>query len=143
MKYVADLMTKNLITVSSNHSMKNLHDLISKRNIRHIPIMASNDNRMLGLVTQKVMISKVISLLTEVGAENLVENEMKISVMDIAITDFDTVQENEDLSIAAEYFLKNKHGCLPVENESGELVGMLTSSDFVKLSINLLNNDRR
>lgn len=142
MKYVSDLMTTHLITVSADHSMKNLHDLISKRNIRHIPIMSPDDNSMIGLVTQKVMISKVISLLTEVGAENLVEQEMKIPVMDIAIKDFDTIQENEVLSSAAEYFLKNKHGCLPVENKHGELVGMLTSSDFVKLSINLLSNEK-
>ena len=139
MQKVSDLMTRQLVTISSQHTMKNLHDLITKKNIRHIPIMADNGRGIEGLVTQKVMISKVIALLTEFGAKNLIEHEMKTPIGDIAIRDFATINEDKDLSVAAEYFLKNKHGCLPVINESNELVGMLTSSDFVKLSINLLN----
>lgn len=139
MQKVSDLMTRQLVTISSQHTMKNLHDLITKKNIRHIPIMADNGRGIEGLVTQKVMISKVIALLTEFGAENLIEHEMKTPIGDIAIRDFATINEDKDLSVAAEYFLKNKHGCLPVINESNELVGMLTSSDFIKLSINLLN----
>lgn len=139
MQKVSDLMTSQLVTISSQHTMKNLHDLITKKNIRHVPIMANDGRGIEGLVTQKVMISKVIALLTEFGAENLIEHEMKTPIGDIAIRDFATINEDQDLSVAAEYFLKNKHGCLPVINESNELVGMLTSSDFVKLSINLLN----
>ena len=142
MQIVADLMTKNLLTITAAHSMKNVHDLITKKGIRHIPIMSEDNTSMLGLITHKIMIAKVISLMTEYGSESLLEQEMKTSVMDIAVTDFDKVYVDDSLQHAAEYFLKNKNGCLPVFERQSEhdekLVGMLSSSDFVKLSLNLL-----
>lgn len=138
MQTVADLMTRNLLTITTDHTMKNVHDLINKRGIRHIPIMDAGNTKMVALVTQKVMISKVISLLTEFGAEHLLEKEMQTPVMNFAITDFDKVNENLSLKDAASYFLDNKNGCLPVFNDQEQLVGMLSSSDFVKLSLQLL-----
>lgn len=144
MQIVADLMTKNLLTITTEHSMKNVHDLITKKGIRHIPIMSQDNKTMVGLITHKIMIAKVISLMTEYGAQGLLEQEMRTSVMDIAVTDFDKVYANDSLQYAAEYFLNNKNGCLPVfekrEEQDDKLVGMLSSSDFVKLSLSLLQS---
>jgi len=139
MQSVADLMTTRLVTVTHSHTMKNVHDLINKKGIRHIPVMDENGKNMLGLVTQKVMISRVVKYLTEFGASFLLEKEMQTPVMDIAITEFAKVPTTMSLKDAAAYFLENKHGCLPVVDENDALVGILTSSDFVKLSLNLLN----
>ncbi|TMO90199.1 CBS domain-containing protein, partial [Pseudoalteromonas ruthenica] len=33
----------------------------------------------------------------------------------------------------------NRHGCMPVVSEQGQLVGILTSSDFVRLAAALLS----
>lgn len=139
MRTIADLMTTNLVTVTENHTMKNVHDLINKKGIRHIPVMDNTGEKMLGLVTQKIMISRVVKYLTEFGSDFLLEKEMQTSVLDIASTDFDKVSNTMSLKDAATYFLENKHGCLPVFDENEALVGILTSSDFVKLSLSLLN----
>ena len=139
MQTVADLMTTQLVTLTSEHTMKNAHDLINKKGIRHIPVMDKTNSTMLGLVTQKVMISKVVSFISEFGSGHLLEKEMQTSVIDIAITDFERVPTSMSLKEAAEYFLKNKNGCLPVFDSENKLVGMLTSSDFVKLSLSLLS----
>ena len=139
MQTVADLMTIQLVTLTSEHTMKNAHDLINKKGIRHIPVMDKTNSTMLGLVTQKVMISKVVGFISEFGSGHLLEKEMQTSVMDVSITDFERVPTSMSLKDAAEYFLKNKNGCLPVFDSENNLVGMLTSSDFVKLSLSLLS----
>lgn len=139
MQTVADLMTTQLVTLTSKHTMKNAHDLINKKGIRHIPVMDETNSKMLGLVTQKVMIAKVVSFISEYGSGQLLEKEMQTSVMDIALTKFEQVPTSMSLKEAAEYFLRNKNGCLPVFNDNEQLVGMLTSSDFVKLSLSLLS----
>ncbi|MGB3725994.1 MAG: CBS domain-containing protein [Glaciecola sp.] len=138
MQTVADLMTTKLLTLSANHSMKNVHDLITKKGIRHIPIMDEQNKHIIALVTQKVMVAKVVAILTAYGPQALLEKEMRTPVLDIAVKDFDKVPPNMPLKDAAAYFLQNKYGCLTVVDENNHLVGMLTSSDFVKLSFSLL-----
>lgn len=138
MQTVADLMTTNLVTITANHSMKNVHDLITKKGIRHIPIIDDDSGKMIGLITQKAMIAKVISLRSEFGSELVLQKEMQTPVMDVAITDFNTISSNMSLKEAAEYFLQNKNKCLCVLDNEQRLIGMLTSSDFVKLALSLL-----
>ncbi len=139
MKTISELMTTKLLTIGHDKTMKNVHDLITRKGIRHIPIVDASNSVMVGLVTHKNMISKVVSLLTLHGPDRLVEQEMKTSVMDIAVTDFQKINQNQSLKDAAEFFLNNKHGCLPVFDDDDHLVGMLSSSDFVKLSLSLLS----
>ena len=144
MQTVADLMTSNLITLDTSHTMKNAHDLINKKGIRHLPVLSTQPDesghcKMVGLVTQKEMIARVINFLATHGADALFELEMRTPVMDIAVTDFEFVDEDEPLRDVAYYFLKNKLGCLPVFNKNSKLTGMITSSDFVKLSAALLS----
>lgn len=139
MHIVAELMTTNLLTISVDHTMKNVHDLISKKGIRHIPIMDSGGKKMIALVTHKIMIARVIALLTEFGADRLIEKEIQTPVLDIASKDFASIRPQMSLKEAAQYFLNNKNGCLPVLDDNDELVGMLSSSDFVKLSVHLLD----
>ncbi|MGQ8365103.1 CBS domain-containing protein [Glaciecola sp. 1036] len=139
MRTVAELMTQSLVTLKPHHTMKNAHDLISKKGIRHIPVMDDDNQKMLGLVTQKAMMSRVIKILTEHGADELLKQEMQTSVSEIWIEDFETVSTDQSLAEVANYFIKNKHGCVVVFNAEQKLVGILTSSDFVKLSAHLLS----
>ena len=59
---------------------------------------------------------------------------------DIMDTDLETIQPQLPLLNAGEFFVESKHGCLPVVVE-GKLEGILTSADFVKLSLTLLRED--
>ena len=42
------------------------------------------------------------------------------------------------VSQAARFLLKNKYGCLPVVDGSGDLVGIITEADFLRLTVRLL-----
>lgn len=135
---VADIMTHPVTTLTPEMSLRDAHDITRQQGIRHLPIVAKQ--ALVGIVTQKRMISKVISLMTLYGQEELAKNEGVTNIMEVAVTDFDTVTADQKVSEVAPFFLKNKHGCLPVVDNQGELVGILTSSDFVKLTISLLEN---
>lgn len=136
---VADIMTRNVITLNQLNTMKNAHDLSKAKGIRHLPIVDNETHELIGVVTQKAMIAKVISILTEYGQDALHEQEMKTLAIDIADTQFASVYVNDDVKEVAKFFLNNKHGCLPCLDDSNKLIGMLSSSDFVKLSIKLLD----
>jgi CBS domain-containing protein len=52
----------------------------------------------------------------------------------------DVVTVPLDLAVAqaARILLENKYGCLPVVDDSGLLVGIVTEADFLRLTVQLL-----
>ena len=136
---VADIMTTKVVTLNQLNTMKNAHDLSKAKGIRHLPIVNNETQELMGVVTQKAMIARVISILTQYGIDALNEQEMKTLAIDIADTEFVSVYPEQDVQEVATFFLNNKHGCLPCIDTDNKLVGIISSSDFVKLSIRLLD----
>ena len=137
---VQDIMTAKPVTLNTTHTLKNAHDLTSSKGVRYIPIVDQSSDQLVGIVTHREMIASIIRILTEHGAQNLIEEEMKTPISDLAVTDFDKVYIDQSLKDIANFFIEHKYGCLPVMNRDERLVGILTSSDFVKLSIKLLDS---
>ncbi len=53
-------------------------------------------------------------------------------------TDIATVNEDTHLKEAAQILLNHKYGCLPVVHK-GELTGIVTEADFLRLTITLMD----
>lgn len=73
------------------------------------------------------------------GSEALEQHDKQTNIMEVAVCDFDTVKANESIQDVAPFFLRNKHGCLPVVDESNHVIGIVTSTDFVNLSMMLID----
>lgn len=133
---VAEIMTSDVVSLSSTASMYDLHQMMKTHNIRHIPIV--DDTRFAGVVTQKTVLAKVMYLLDIHGSSCLSKEEKSINVM--PLIDKDVVFASPDMPQikAAEFFVNNRHGCLPVIDSQDRLLGIVTSSDFVRLALKLL-----
>ncbi|MCC5825758.1 MULTISPECIES: CBS domain-containing protein [Alkalimonas] len=138
-KHVAELMTANPLFVRRDQTLKDAHDLMRTKNIRHIPVLDEQD-KLVGVLTQKKMIATVMGLLAKYGTSALERKEKQQIIGELMDTDFATVQPQQSLAEVISYFLKNKHGCLPVVDENEQLLGILTSSDFVRLAGQLLES---
>lgn len=136
-KVIADIMTTSVFQLDIENSMYEVHKLMKESQIRHVPI--SQNNEFKGVVTQKAIIAKVMYLLDNYGSSSLERREKSVSVSDLI--DKKVVFANPDMPLvdAAEFFLANRHGCLPIVDKDNLLQGIVTSSDFVKLSLTLLD----
>lgn len=134
---VAELMTADPLSITRAASLKDAHDLMREKNIRHIPVI-DEQGILVGMLTQKVMMAAVIGLLAKYGATALERKEKQQLVVDLMLTDFATVAPQQSLKEVATFFVQNRHGCLPVVQDGNKLVGILTSSDFVRLAASLL-----
>ncbi len=94
--------------------------------VRHIPIVDSQ-NRLVGIVSQR-------DILRALPRSKTGSVPMR-GVMSARVV---TVQPSTPAAEAAEQMLQRKIGCLPVLGEDGQLVGLVTESDFVRLARNLL-----
>jgi len=137
MKTVADLMVRRVKTLEMVNSLLDAHNLMREHGIRHIPVL--NDRRLFaGLLTQKQVLAKGIALVQQVGFENLQQAESRVGVASLMLKDAPTILPQTPLDQAAEFFMQNRNGCLPVVDEEGLLKGVITSSDFVRLARQLL-----
>lgn len=53
-------------------------------------------------------------------------------------TQVDKLGLDEPLPVVVQYFIDNKLGCLPVLDRDNRVLGIVTSSDFIKLCQRLL-----
>lgn len=135
---VADLMTPNPFSVSINSTLHDAHNLMKEKNVRHIPVI-NDDGVFVGMLTQKIMIAKVMGIVSTFGPNALERKEKKTNVADILVSDFATVTPEQPLHEVVKFFVNTRHGCIPVVNEQSKLIGILTSSDFVNLAAALLS----
>lgn len=135
---VEDIMTTNLVKLTQDATLRDAHLITREKGIRHLPVVDPLTGKLVAVVTQKSMIAKVINTLALYGGDSLQDQEARTGIMEVAILDYETVKKDDPLENVAPFFLDNKHGCLPVVDDEERLIGMITSSDFVKLSVELL-----
>ena len=137
---VRDIMAANVICISHKATLKDAHELMQTRGVRHLPVISENDGSLVGILTHKKIISAVISMINKYGTDALARKERGQLIVELMETDFQKLTEDEPLKIVVEYFIDNKLGCLPVIDNHNKVIGIVTSSDFVKLCAQLLNN---
>ncbi len=135
---VGDLMTTELFTLKRTDSLRTARSMMSLARIRHIPVVDDEDGVFLGLVTHRDMLSATISQFAEVDKTVQEEIDAGIPINEIMRRDVTTVTSKTALRVAAELLLNHKYGCLPVVEEK-VLQGIITESDFLKLTIRLMD----
>ncbi len=118
---VADLMTSQLRCLRETDSLADAMAAMQELFIRHVPVV-DEAGGLVGLVTQRDVLAM----------EH--RKEPVTLLRDVMRTDLVTVTPDTPLRAAAETMIYNKFGCLPVVRE-GELVGIITETDFLKLAI--------
>ncbi len=132
---ISEIMTTELYTLKPDKSLQDARRLMTEKGIRHIPIVDSND-ALVGMVTHRDVLAAADSNLLSDSASR--ENkECYVALSEIMTTNLLTVDENTSLRDSALQLQKHKLGCLPVVHE-GKLLGIITDSDFVAVSINLI-----
>ncbi len=132
-----DIMSRTVITCTSRDSLAEARKRMKENNIRHIPVVDDLTGCFEGVLTQKELLKQAFDIANKFGMADLDHQESKRKVRDFMCADARTIAPDTSLREAGEYFVASKYGCLPVL-EGKKVVGILTSADFVKLSIRLL-----
>lgn len=138
----ADLMTPDPITVTETTSLLAVEEQMKIARVRHMPVVRGE--RLIGLVSHRDVLAASLSRLVEVDNETKRELLRSVPVSEVMVTDLVTVTPECSLEVAVNELLERKIDCLPVVSEAdGELVGIITASDFLKLTRSLLEVSRR
>jgi CBS domain-containing protein len=115
---VKDVMTKALITVNPTTTALQIAKMMEQGEIGAI-LVKENEN-LVGIITDR-------DFATKIAANNL---SFGIPVKEIISSPLITINHNESISSAAEIMVSKKIRKLAV-SESGNIVGLITSTDIV------------
>lgn len=127
---VADLMSKEMLTLGRNDTLSIADDLMKQKRVRHLPVLDDYGD-LCGIVTQRDLFRGAV--LRSLGYGSRAEEMMlaSLAVKDAMTEDPITVGPDTLLADAARLLLEHSIGCLPVL-DGGRLVGILTEGDFVR-----------
>jgi CBS-domain-containing membrane protein len=128
---IAEIMTRDVVTVEEADSLANLLDSLKTLHFRHLPV--TDEDRLIGLVTETDLLGIASSNLLPHHAAQDQALQQRLRVGDVMVRDVLTVTPDTSVQQAARMLLKQRVNCLPVVDERNVLVGIVTSSDFTKL----------
>ncbi|MBU2970832.1 CBS domain-containing protein [Pseudoalteromonas sp. C2R02] len=104
--------------------------------ISHIPIVDDN-NALLGIISQRDVLAAEESSLIITDTFKRFDYEQSVKIIAFYRSEIMTNNSKSSVHQAALTIQKYKIGCLPIL-ANGKLVGIVTASDFVNVSINLI-----
>lgn len=128
---VGDLMTRDVVTITTSDSLLYAYRLMRARRIRHLPVL-DGAGRLVGIVTERDLLSATASSLERASLEarlRLLAGGEAIEVME---THLCVATADEPASVAGARMMLHKIGCLPVVGDGGRLIGIVTEEDFVR-----------
>ncbi len=133
---VAELMSRELVTLTEDETLAHAQQCMARGRIRHLPVL--RNGLLVGLVTHRDLLASSFSIFADVERSEQRRVFSQISVTELMHRDVVTVRAETPVAEAAKTLLKNKYGCLPVVDDEGVLVGMITEADFLHLTVRLL-----
>ncbi len=124
---VGDLMTPEPRTVSPDTPVGEAWRMMTERRFRHMPVV-KDGGVLVGIVTQRDL------LVAARGLERQIDFDDDRPVSELMNREVDTVRPECCAAEAARHMLRTKRSCLPVVDETGTLVGILTEADYMRLS---------
>ena len=139
---VKDLMTKEVLTVPPDMSVKEAARLLFEKEISGLPV-ANQENKIIGMITEKDLIAMALpNYLEKLGDFDFILDEEpflkkiadadKVKVKDIMRKEVLCVDEDTPLPEVARLMIINKVRRIPVLDKSKNLVGIIARADIVK-----------
>jgi len=129
MKTVEQHMTRPVMTLAEEQSLRDAIALMQRHRIRHVPVVTSD--RVVGILTDRDVKRATPSLLTGVSQEEFDRVLNETHVGQVMTRNPFTVTPSTSLRDAVKILLDRRFNAVPVV-EAGRLVGILTATDLLR-----------
>jgi acetoin utilization protein AcuB len=138
---VKNWMSKPAITVDLKDSMSDANKLLRENNISMLPVMKKE--RLVGVITDRDLKKASASDATTLDIHELLYLTSKIKIKTIMTKDPVTVPPDFSVEETAEILLKNKISGVPVKDDQGQVLGVITQNDLFRVLISLTGVEKR
>jgi CBS domain-containing protein len=129
---VRDVMTRDVVTMGRNETLRTADDVMRLGRIRHLPVV-DDDGSLAGVISQRDLFHS--GLLKALGYGTHARGSVLdgLAIKEAMKTEVATTTPDAELRVAAKLMLERKIGCLVVL-EHERIVGIVTESDFVRMA---------
>jgi len=118
----ADIMSSPVFTILSNTSLTEVKSIFREHKFRHIPIV-SQTNKLVGIISDRDFFGRKSDL-------------DAVIVGDLMVTNILTARPETEIRDIAEVMIGHEIGCLPILDEVGTIVGIVTRGDILRAIVN-------
>ena len=126
---IKNWVTREVITISPEASVKEAFGLMKSMGIRHLPVVKGRVLK--GIVTDRDLRRPKISDVFKSWDELYRIND-DIQVEDVMVSPTITINEEASIKEAAQIMAQKRIGALPVTGSKGGMVGIITESDVLR-----------
>jgi acetoin utilization protein AcuB len=128
-------MTSDVLTVDEDTSMMKASQIMKENNIRRLPVMRKG--KLVGVVTDRDIKEASPSKATTLDVHELYYLLSELKLKDIMSKGLVTIGPEETVEKAAVKMLEHRISGLPVVNDKGKVVGIITQGDIFKVLVSL------
>ena len=136
---VSGWMTRKVITIAPETSLKEAHDIMNSKSIRRLPVVMQG--KVIGIVTLGDIRGAEPSKASSLSVWEMNDLLAKLQVSKIMTHNPATIPQTVSIGDAAKVMLEKKFSSLPVVDDAEHLVGIITESDIFRLVVNEWHKD--
>lgn len=126
---VEKYMSHTPVTIRDNTVYSKAFNIMQEKDLHHLPVVNAK-NEVVGILTRRDL---------QIAAQHF--REAPVEVSDVMHTPVVTISPDEPLLEAARQMIDKRIGGLPVLDDNGKMVGILTETDLLRALIDLLGKD--
>ena len=132
---IKEWMAKDVLTVDENTSLMRATRIMKENNIRRLPVVSHG--KLIGIITDRDVKDASPSKTTTLDIHELYYLLSEMKVQDVMTPTPLTLVGDESLEKAAMIMLQSRISGIPVVDESGYLIGLLSETDVLRGFIHL------
>lgn len=132
---VRDFMTTEVTTLQETDTLLDATMIFVRSTLRHLPVL--RDKTLVGVVTERDVKQFAPSVLSGISPDEYNQLMESTPISRVMTRDAATVTPDQSMYEAVKILTTRRIGCLPVV-ENGELKGILTTTDMLKLLSRML-----
>jgi acetoin utilization protein AcuB len=130
---IKDWMAKDVLTVDENTSVMRATRVMKERNVRRLPVLSHG--KLTGMITDRDLKDASPSKSTSLDIHEMYYLLSEMKVKEVMTPNPICVNEKETIAKAAVIMLMNKISGMPIINDAGHLVGLLSETDILQAFI--------
>ncbi|MDQ4014551.1 MAG: CBS domain-containing protein [Thermoproteota archaeon] len=119
--YVEDIMSKDIVKIAADKSIQDVAIIMAERNISSI--LLEDSGKIIGILTERDLVRNVCA------KDLLASKTPAVSIMSAPLA---TVSRSSLVERAADLMVRNKIRHLPVEDNDGNIIGVITTTDLAR-----------
>jgi len=127
---VSEIMRADFVSLREDDRLDLAEQVMKLGQVRHLPVLDAS-RRLVGIVSQRDLLRASLTSVLDFAAAERHTFLRAVAVSEVMTREVQSVSPDTPVGVAASRMIRHRIGCLPVVDEDGKAVGLLTETDLL------------